>query len=125
MRWSTECWQSEALCGRLSPTNGGALCWWRAVWPAITALALVAVIAAWAIVTGIAEIVAAVRLRKYISGEWLLALAGGASVLFGVLVAAVPLAGALVITLWFGAYTLVFGVILVALGFRLRNWDRA
>jgi uncharacterized membrane protein HdeD (DUF308 family) len=62
--------------------------------------------------------------RKYISGEWLLALSGIASVLFGVLVAAAPLAGALVLAIWFGAYTLVFGVILVILGFRLRNWDR-
>ena len=93
-------------------------------WPAITALSLVFVVAAWAIVSGIAEIVTAVRLRKYISGEWLLALSGIASVLFGVLVAAVPLAGALVLAMWFGAYTLIFGVILVILGFRLRNWDR-
>jgi uncharacterized membrane protein HdeD (DUF308 family) len=94
------------------------------LWPAITALSLVYVMAAWAVVTGVAEIVAAVRLRKYISGEWLLVLGGIASVVFGVLVAAVPLAGALVIALWFGAYALVFGVILVALGFRLRNWDK-
>jgi uncharacterized membrane protein HdeD (DUF308 family) len=94
-------------------------------WPAITALSLVLVIAAWAILTGIAEMVAAVKLRKYISGEWLLALAGIASVIFGVLVAAVPLAGALVITIWFGAYALLFGIMLVALGFRLRTWERA
>jgi uncharacterized membrane protein HdeD (DUF308 family) len=94
------------------------------LWPAITALSLVYVMAAWAIVTGIAEIVAALRLRKHISGEWLLALGGIASVVFGVLVAMVPLAGALVIALWFGAYALVFGTILAALGFRLRTWDR-
>jgi uncharacterized membrane protein HdeD (DUF308 family) len=95
------------------------------LWPAITALTLVFVIAAWAIVTGILEITAAVRLRKYVSGEWLLLLSGVASVLFGVLIAAVPVAGALVIAMWFGAYALVFGVILVALGLRLRTWDRA
>jgi uncharacterized membrane protein HdeD (DUF308 family) len=53
-----------------------------------------------------------------------LAISGIASIIFGVLVAAVPLAGALVIALWFGAYAFVFGVILVALGLRLRNWDR-
>jgi uncharacterized membrane protein HdeD (DUF308 family) len=94
------------------------------VWPAITALALVYIIAGWAIVTGTLEIVAAVRLRRYISGEWLLALSGIASVLFGVLVAAVPAAGALVIAIWFGAYAFVYGVMLVALGFRLRSWAR-
>ena len=95
------------------------------LWPAITALSLVLVIAAWAILTGIAEVVAAVRLRRYISGEWLLALSGIASIVFGVLMAAVPLAGALVIAIWFGAYALVFGVMLMVLGFRLRTWERA
>jgi uncharacterized membrane protein HdeD (DUF308 family) len=93
-------------------------------WPAITALSLVFIIAAWAILTGISEIVAAVRLRNYISGEWLLVLAGIASVIFGVLVAAVPLAGALVLAIWFGAYAFVFGIMVVALGFRLRTWER-
>jgi uncharacterized membrane protein HdeD (DUF308 family) len=94
------------------------------LWPAITLLALVYVIAVWAIVTGAFEIAAAIRLRQHISGEWLLVLSGIASVIFGVLVAAVPMAGALVIALWFGAYTFVFGVLLVALGFRLRTWNR-
>lgn len=94
------------------------------LWPGITALSLVLVIAAWSIITGVAEVVAAVRLRNYISGEWLLVLGGIASIVFGVLIAAVPVAGALVIALWFGAYALIFGAILVALGFRLRNWER-
>jgi uncharacterized membrane protein HdeD (DUF308 family) len=92
------------------------------IWPAITALALVYVIAAWAIITGVAEIVAAVRLRRYVRHEWLLGLAGLASVVFGVLMAAVPLAGALVIALWVGVYMLIFGGVMVALGFRLRSW---
>ena len=95
------------------------------LWPGITALALVIVIASWAIVTGVFELVAAVRLRKHITGEWLLALGGIASIVFGVLIIMAPLAGALVIALWVGAYTLVFGVLLVALGFRLRSWGRA
>jgi uncharacterized membrane protein HdeD (DUF308 family) len=94
------------------------------LWPGITALALVFVIAAWAIVTGVVELVAAVRLRKYVTGEWLLALGGIASIAFGVLIIMAPLAGALVIALWVGAYTLVFGVLMVALGFRLRSWGK-
>ena len=95
------------------------------LWPAITALALVYVIAAWATVTGVFEVAAAVHLRKHISGEWLLALGGIASLLFGILLMIAPLAGALVIALWVGAYMLVFGVLLVALGFRLRGWGKA
>jgi uncharacterized membrane protein HdeD (DUF308 family) len=93
------------------------------LWPGITALALVYVIAAWAIITGVAEIAAAVRLRHHVRGEWLLALAGVASIVFGVLVAAMPLAGALAIALWVGAYLLIFGIVLVGLGFRLRSWS--
>jgi uncharacterized membrane protein HdeD (DUF308 family) len=94
------------------------------LWPAITALTLVYVIAGWAIVTGVFEIAAAIRLRRHISGEWLLALGGIASIIFGVLIAAIPVAGALVIAIWFGAYAFVFGVMMVVLGFRLRNWAR-
>jgi uncharacterized membrane protein HdeD (DUF308 family) len=90
-------------------------------WPAITAIALVYVIGAWALVTGAFEIAAAVRLRKYITGEWLLVLSGIASMVFGFLMLLVPVAGALVIALWFGAYALVTGVILIALGVRLRG----
>lgn len=90
-------------------------------WPAITLFVLVAVIGAWSIATGIFEIVAAVRLRKSIAGEWLLALGGLASVIFGVLVLFMPIAGALVLALWLGAYAFIFGVLLIALGFRLRS----
>jgi uncharacterized membrane protein HdeD (DUF308 family) len=90
-------------------------------WPAITALALVYVIGAWALVTGVFEIAAAVRLRKYVTGEWLLVLSGIASMVFGFMMMLVPIAGALVIALWFGAYALVTGVILIALGIRLRG----
>lgn len=93
-------------------------------WPGITAIALVYVIAAWAVITGILEIAAAVRLRRIITHEWLLILGGIASLVFGFLLMIAPLAGALVIAIWVGVYVLVFGVMLVALGFRLRSWDR-
>ena len=90
------------------------------LWPAITALALVYIIAAWTLVTGVFELAAARRLRKHISGEWLLALSGIASVIFGVLLVIYPLAGAVVIALWFGVYSFIFGALLIALGIRLR-----
>lgn len=90
--------------------------------PVITALGLLYLIAVWAIVTGIFEIVAAVRLRKEITNEWLLILAGLASVVFGVLIAAVPGAGALAVVWWIGAYSIIFGIFLVVLSFRLRQF---
>ena len=94
------------------------------LWPAITALALVYIIAAWTLVTGVFELAAAVRLRKHISGEWLLALSGIASVIFGVLLVIYPLGGAVVIALWFGVYSLIFGALSIALGIRLRMAGR-
>jgi uncharacterized membrane protein HdeD (DUF308 family) len=93
-------------------------------WPAITALALVFIVAAWAVVTGIFEIVAAVRLRKYIKGEWLLILGGVASVVFGILLTVSPLLGVLVLAIWLGVYALIFGAMLVGLGLRLRTWSQ-
>jgi uncharacterized membrane protein HdeD (DUF308 family) len=93
-------------------------------WPAITAVFLVLLIATWAVVTGIFQIVAAFRLRRHISGEWLLALIGVISVLFGIALWSAPLAGAVIIAFWVGAYAFIAGVSLLALAFRLRNWQR-
>ncbi len=90
-------------------------------WPAITAIVLLYVIAFWAILTGVFEIVAGIRLRKVIANEWLLLVMGVLSFLFGLLILFAPGAGALAIVLWIGAYALVFGVFLLALAFRLRG----
>ncbi len=95
------------------------------LWPEITALALIFVIASWAIVTGVIEIIAAVRLRKQIESEWLLAAAGVLSILMGVVLAAWPGPGAVAIAFIIGAYALAFGALLIALAFRLRRWHGA
>ncbi|HEY1374073.1 MAG TPA: HdeD family acid-resistance protein [Candidatus Binatia bacterium] len=94
-------------------------------WPHITAIALLYVIAAWALITGALEIAAAIRLRKVIDHEWLMVLSGILSIAFGVLLAMFPGVGALAVVLWIGAYAIIFGVLLVALGFRLRSWERS
>ena len=91
------------------------------VWPSLTALALLFIIAAWAVVTGIAEIIAGVRLRHEGSHMWMLVLGGVISVLFGVLVFARPGAGAVAIVWLIGFYAIVIGVERIGLSFRLRE----
>jgi uncharacterized membrane protein HdeD (DUF308 family) len=90
--------------------------------PAITALALLFYIAIWAIATGVLEIAAAIRLRKEIKNEWLLILAGLASVIFGALLAAQPGTGALALLWLIASYAVVFGVLLVVLAFKTRRF---
>jgi uncharacterized membrane protein HdeD (DUF308 family) len=90
-------------------------------WPSTTATLVLAFIAAWAIVTGVFEIAAAIWLRKVIEGEWILILAGAASVLFGVLLMLQPVAGALALVWLIGAYAIVFGVLFSILAFELRR----
>jgi uncharacterized membrane protein HdeD (DUF308 family) len=91
------------------------------LWPGMTAIALLMFIAAWAFVTGIFEIVAAIRLRKEIRNEWLLGLSGALSVLFGVVLFLQPGAGALALMWVIGAYALFFGMLLIVLAFKLKG----
>jgi uncharacterized membrane protein HdeD (DUF308 family) len=94
------------------------------LWPGVTAIVLLYLIAAWAVVTGVFEIAAAIRLRKVITDEWLLVLSGVASIGLGVLLMLLPGPGALVLVLWIGAGAFVSGVMFVVLSLRLRSWGR-
>lgn len=90
------------------------------VWPLITVVAFIYLLAAWAIVTGALAFAAAFRLQLE-HGRWLLAFSGLASLIWGFLLLVWPLVGAVVLAWWMGAYALVFGVTLLFLAFRLRR----
>jgi uncharacterized membrane protein HdeD (DUF308 family) len=88
--------------------------------PDTTALVLLTIIAAWSIVTGIFEIVTALRIRTLIANEWLMILSGVVSIVFGVLLIAQPSAGEIAIVWLLGAYALLFGLLTLMFAFRLR-----
>jgi uncharacterized membrane protein HdeD (DUF308 family) len=93
--------------------------------PALTALVLVLVMGANALVTGVLDIIAAVRLRKTIRGEWLLVLSGALSIAFGVLVFLYPGAGALALVWLVSFYAVLAGAMWLTLAARLRTRARA
>ena len=92
-----------------------------AVWPQITALVLLLFIAGWAIATGIMQIIGAIKLREEIDDEWLLIAGGVLSVVFGVLLALWPGAGALAMVLVIGSFAIMFGILEVLFALRLRK----
>ena len=91
-------------------------------WPRITGMVLLYLIAFWAISTGVFEILSGIRLRKAVANEMFLVLTGILSLLFGILIIICPGAGALAIAFWIGAYALIFGILMIALAFRLRGF---
>jgi uncharacterized membrane protein HdeD (DUF308 family) len=93
------------------------------MWPGITALALLMVIAVWAVLTGIAEIVAAIQLRHVIRGEWILAVTGVLSIGFGLVTMILPGPSAMALVTILGVYAVAFGVFVTALGFRVHRWS--
>lgn len=122
-RRSSEDWWIPLLLGLVS-IGAGVI---TLVHPGLTALVLVLVIGANALVTGVLDIASAIRLRKTMRGEWLLALSGLASLVFGILVFLFPGAGALALIWLISLYAFVTGVLLLGLAFRLRGrtpaWD--
>jgi uncharacterized membrane protein HdeD (DUF308 family) len=91
--------------------------------PGITILVLVVVMGVNALITGVLEIAMAIRLRQQVRREWMLALAGAASVIFGVLVLFFPVAGAFALVWIVSFYAVFTGVLLLALAFRARKWE--
>jgi uncharacterized membrane protein HdeD (DUF308 family) len=109
------------LIGGLLGIGVGLLTLFR---PAVTGLALLFYIAIWAVATGVVQVLTAIRLRQEIANEWMLVLAGLASVALGALLMARPGAGALAALWLIASYAIVFGVLLVALAFRVRSIAR-
>ena len=110
-------WWLEILEGLVSIVAGLI----ALVLPGLAADVLVLLIGVWAIVTGVFQIWAAVRLREQIRGEFWLGLAGVASILFGVLILVFPAGGALALVWLIGSGAIAIGAFLTILGWRLRG----
>jgi uncharacterized membrane protein HdeD (DUF308 family) len=110
-------WWEMILLGLLGVIAGAV----TFLWPGLTAVVLLVVIALWAIIRGILEIIGAITLRKIIQGEWLLILSGVLSIGFGLLLLLQPAAGALAVMWLIGIYMIAFGITTIALSLRLRR----
>ncbi|KRW94883.1 HdeD family acid-resistance protein [Paracoccus sp. MKU1] len=114
---SDDRWWAWALDGALSLLIGLMALFW----PEATALAFIIWMAAWGVVAGVFRIIAAIRLRDEIEGEWALGLSGLLLMAWGVLLALVPAAGLLSIAWLIGLFALLIGVVMIVLALRLRG----
>jgi uncharacterized membrane protein HdeD (DUF308 family) len=108
----------------LSGVAGIALGIAALVWPGITAFVLLMLIAAWAVATGLLEIIVAVALRRELRGEWAYVLTGAISLLFGILLFAWPVSGAIAVVWLIGLLAILSGAALLGAAFRLRQLGR-
>lgn len=90
--------------------------------PLAVASILLVILAVWLVLAGIFRIMLAIRIRKHIQGEWMIALSGVLSLLLGVLFILSPLQGLVVTTLWIGVLAILYGALQIAAGWRLRKW---
>jgi len=91
------------------------------VWPGLTALSLLYLVAFWAITTGTFQVIAAIALRKEIDNEFWMAIGGVASIVFGVLLVAFPGEGLISLVWLVGIWAVVFGVSSLSLAYRLHG----
>ena len=91
------------------------------LWPGLTAVTLLWILAFWAIVAGVLQISAAIRLRKEVQGEWLWVVSGILTIGLGVLFFLYPGAGILSVTWLIAALAIVWGILLVMLSFKLKG----
>jgi uncharacterized membrane protein HdeD (DUF308 family) len=117
---SRERWRPLLFEGVVSIVVGAMIL----IWPGLTAMGLLLLIAFWAIMTGVFEIITAVRLRHEIRGEWLLALIAILSMAFGLLLLAFPVTGAFSVILMIRAFVFAIGALMIALAFKLRSLRR-
>jgi len=93
--------------------------------PGVTSLALLYIIAVWALLIGLVSILTAVRLRREIEGEWVMIAAGVLSIVFGIALIVAPGAGAVALAWLIGAYAIILGILDMLLAARARGWARA
>ena len=94
------------------------------LFPGGAALALIALVSAWALVTGVLKVVLAIKLRREIRGEWLLAVSGVASIILAILIMRMPITATLALVWTLGIYAFVMGGLLIALSLRVQRWER-